>query len=118
MPWSLIITLIIQFMPYILKWLEKLFDKAAAKMCPVPESPSLFRYELEELFNQAESEMSWWQFLTGKRAVLRTVRRIVLRRSDEFLHAAKTNTGVAGITPLTPVESDQVSKLLATTKKR
>lgn len=112
MSWAIFVELLLVLMPYILKWLEELFARTAKKMGAVPEDPMVFRYEMDAFFNKAEEELWWWQF--RKKAAIQAVRKVAVRRPDEFLTAMKTNV-TSVLSPLTPGEEREVQSTLART---
>lgn len=107
MGWSIFFEILIALMPYILKWIEELLRSKAEQMGVASTDPIIFKSQLKTIFDEAEGELPVWQFWKlRKRWALQAVRRVVMRRPEEF-RVAMIQNNPSLVSPLTREEGDE-----------
>lgn len=108
MGWAIFFEILLALMPYILKWLEELLRSKASQMGMASKDPIIFKSQLKEIFDEAEKELPYWQFWKlRRRFALQAVRKVVMRRPEEF-RVAMIEQNPNLVTPLTADESETV----------
>ncbi len=79
MDWLNFLKAIIEFLPYILDWLRKIFATVEGKLGAFPADPVL---AVHDAFAAARGELYVWQY--AKRRVLAACERVALRRAEEI----------------------------------
>jgi hypothetical protein len=81
--WLTFLKALVEFLPYILKWLEPLFNRIEGKLGAFPEDAVL---AVNDACDAARGELSWWQF--AKIRQLAKFRRVALGRAKELAERA------------------------------
>lgn len=108
MTWAVIIGLILQILgPILQDILKKLLERwlsRAAESVPLPTGEEDLSGRLDDLFNAAIRAQPYFRF--GRRALLRTAKRIALARADAIGAVASGNNA-----PLPVLTADEVDDL-------